>query len=82
MPPNTIKVDRNNKTWGNRFEVKVYGHERAIELHRGWLTEMIAAGERDPRQLRGFNLACWCRPDQECHADVLLELANASEGKP
>ena len=27
--------------------------------------------------LRGKNLACWCALDQPCHADVLLELANA-----
>lgn len=27
--------------------------------------------------LRGKNLACWCPPDAPCHADVLLELANA-----
>lgn len=27
--------------------------------------------------LRGKNLACWCPLDQPCHADVLLELANA-----
>ena len=26
--------------------------------------------------LRGKNLACWCRLDAPCHADVLLELAN------
>lgn len=26
--------------------------------------------------LRGKNLACWCRPEAACHADVLLELAN------
>ncbi len=29
------------------------------------------------RELRGKNLACWCPLDQPCHADVLLELANA-----
>lgn len=28
-------------------------------------------------KLRGKNLACWCPLDQPCHADVLLELANA-----
>jgi hypothetical protein len=28
------------------------------------------------KELRGKNLACWCRLDQSCHADVLLELAN------
>jgi hypothetical protein len=27
--------------------------------------------------LRGKDLACWCQPDQPCHADVLLEIANA-----
>lgn len=27
--------------------------------------------------LRGHDLACWCPLDQPCHADVLLELANA-----
>jgi hypothetical protein len=27
--------------------------------------------------LRGKDLACWCPHDQTCHADVLLELANA-----
>lgn len=26
--------------------------------------------------LRGKNLACWCKPGDPCHADVLLELAN------
>ncbi len=26
--------------------------------------------------LRGKNLACWCRPGAPCHADVLLERAN------
>ncbi|WP_019732123.1 DUF4326 domain-containing protein [Mycobacterium avium] len=27
-------------------------------------------------ELAGHDLACWCPPDQPCHADVLLELAN------
>ncbi len=26
--------------------------------------------------LRGKNLMCWCRLDQECHADILLDVAN------
>jgi hypothetical protein len=28
------------------------------------------------KQLSGKNLACWCKPGEPCHADVLLELAN------
>lgn len=27
--------------------------------------------------LRGKNLACWCPLGEPCHADVLLEIANA-----
>jgi hypothetical protein len=27
-------------------------------------------------ELRGKNLACWCKPGAPCHADVLLEIAN------
>jgi hypothetical protein len=30
-------------------------------------------------ELRGTNLACWCRLDEPCHADVLLELANTPD---
>jgi hypothetical protein len=26
--------------------------------------------------LAGKNLACWCKPGEPCHADVLLDLAN------
>ena len=29
-------------------------------------------------KLRGKNLACWCSPDEHCHADVLLKLANGT----
>lgn len=28
------------------------------------------------KPLRGKNLACWCRTDEECHADFLLKIAN------
>lgn len=30
-------------------------------------------------ELRGKNLACWCRMDQECHADWLLVMANVED---
>ncbi len=31
--------------------------------------------------LRGKNVACWCELDRPCHADVLLELANAMDAE-
>jgi hypothetical protein len=30
-------------------------------------------------ELRGKNLACWCKPGAPCHADTLLEMANSEE---
>jgi Domain of unknown function (DUF4326) len=33
--------------------------------------------ERARKDLRGKNLACWCKAGEPCHADVLLELANS-----
>lgn len=32
--------------------------------------------------LAGADLACWCPPGQPCHADVLLEIANAEGARP
>ena len=48
---------------------------------RGTLDSKLSPGvppsrEELRRELRGHNLACWCRPGTPCHADVLLELAN------
>ena len=48
-------------------------HAHAVELFR----ERAVDGLPDLTPLRGKNLACWCALDQPCHADVLLELANA-----
>jgi hypothetical protein len=66
--------------------------KRAVELFRRWLTQDLnAAGIVRPclfteedirRELRGKNLVCWCRLDQPCHADVLLEIANQVDEKP
>lgn len=30
-------------------------------------------------ELAGKNLACWCPPDQPCHAEVLLVIANTKD---
>jgi hypothetical protein len=72
MPANTVKVDRTT-LFGNPFSVKEYGHDRAVALHRAWLTG-TSIGKGLPKELlqrrravlealpalRGKNLACWC----------------------
>lgn len=31
------------------------------------------------RELAGRDLACWCKPSDPCHADVLLQIASSTE---
>lgn len=54
----------------------------AVTKYRRWLrTSEFARRHIDLDSLQGKNLACWCAHDSQfCHADVLLELANPSEG--
>lgn len=86
LPPNTVKVDRSTP-YGNPFAVT---DERtaaeAVQAFRFWLLNgCCGAGMQDRKdvvlaalpRLRGKNLACWCKVGEACHADVLLELANA-----
>ena len=49
---------------------------QVIEWYR-WYLELT---KPDLSELRGKDLACWCPVEFPCHADVLLELANRSEG--
>ncbi|MBS7699201.1 MULTISPECIES: DUF4326 domain-containing protein [unclassified Chelatococcus] len=89
MPPNTAKVDRSTK-WGNPWtiakarEAGYLGTDdelraMCVQCFRNAMVNGLPAVDRiraDLRQLRGKNLACWCPPDQPCHADILLEFAN------
>lgn len=53
--------------------------EQAVTWYRWWITMMVPSKGRDAVTcLAGWNLACWCPLDQHCHADVLLEIANAT----
>jgi hypothetical protein len=86
MPPNTVRVCRPGK-WGNPYIVgvsisqysgKICDQQEAVDefqddIENGLLERVKHA---DLKELRGKNLACWCRLDQPCHADVLLSLAN------
>lgn len=83
-----VKVDRTTR-WGNPFTLADAGGSaaEAVRLFRSrlpghryfvapsaesYMGKVIASLP----DLRGKNLACWCKPGEPCHADVLLELAN------
>jgi hypothetical protein len=72
MPPNTVSVTRPGK-WGNPF---VVGNcSSVIDPVTRFACEVAPLLDLTP--LRGKNLACWCKLGEPCHADILLELANA-----
>lgn len=93
MPANTVSVARpttwgNPFVIGETYPIVEEGHHEpigeskiedaadAVRAFRSWCEEtMVPFGDLDP--LRGKNLGCWCALDAPCHADVLLELANA-----
>ena len=77
--------------WGNPFIVNVHGsRSRCAELYGYLITGHICLSTKNAKEqvmkheyivhhideLKGKNLACWCRMDGlPCHADYLLELA-------
>lgn len=58
---------------GDWHAVALFRH--AMERQPDWYHDSWQAP--DVAELRGMNLACWCHLGAPCHADVLLELANA-----
>jgi hypothetical protein len=78
MPENTVKVDRTTR-FGNPFRLDE-GHAASVAAFRTWLRSTAAGkalADAARETLRGRNLACWCPLEGPCHADVLLEIANA-----
>ena len=86
MPEDTISVCRPGK-WGNPFKVGdlmpdgtamtqhgvVQAFAHALKFGRLLITPTEIRAE-----LRGKNLACWCREGTPCHGNILLEAANAN----
>ncbi len=83
MPDNTVNVARPG-IWGNPYRIGkepfINTAADAVESFR-WML-LRGAGWDYPgtpaikTALRGKNLACWCKPGEPCHADILLEVAN------
>lgn len=91
MPENTVYVGRPSK-WGNPivsedkraatmlfrvcllypwYTFKIMEFDKALEVinHMSWIRDNI-------EQLRGKDLACWCKEGEPCHGDVLIEYLN------
>ena len=78
MPDGVVYVGRPPR-FGNNFTVAEYGRELAVFNFRQRMWNMQLVNPNFFDELRGKDLACWCPLDKPCHADVLLEIANAKE---
>jgi uncharacterized protein DUF4326 len=70
---NHAPMDRQQAVEAYRYMIASVDH---IVGERAWSPNPYFAAEVRG-ELRGRDLACWCPLDQPCHADVLLEIANA-----
>lgn len=72
----TTITDR--KKDGTLVKVKQIKTNNIAECLRAYEREYIKETDliEELEELRGKNLACWCKPGGPCHADILLELAN------
>lgn len=66
-------------------EFKIETAEQAVNAYKNLYLTKINPGfifgqellmEADLSELRGKDLACWCKEGEPCHAYILLELAN------
>ena len=77
LPAGAVVVARPSK-WGNPFKIGKLTRAQAIAAYRrDLLAGKLKVSVADVRrELAGRKLACWCRLNEACHADVLLEIAN------
>lgn len=80
-PAGSVVVARPSR-WGNPFKIgENLDRVSAIAAFRAWLLEPHRTEGPSLAEvrcaLRDRDLACWCSLDEPCHADVLLEIANA-----
>lgn len=93
LPEGVVYVGRPTK-FGNPFRVgepittepfrEAFGPEvrdaaHAVEIFRSYARITVFYEDMVRLALAGKDLACWCPLGQPCHADVLLEIANADE---
>lgn len=69
-------VETDASVW--RFDSRKKAQAAAVEMFRHLVGQKNHEGYRDRVRLafKGMNVACFCKPGEPCHADVLLEIAN------
>jgi Domain of unknown function (DUF4326)/3'-5' exonuclease len=63
-----------NSDWHNPFKEGVDGTREEIvrRFKEERMPELLSEG-KDPEEYEGKALGCWCKPDEACHGDVLID---------
>lgn len=80
-PPNTRYVGRGSR-WGNHLKIGEMSRAQVIKGYIDWLeAELKNKPETITEWLRPLAqadyLSCWCKPNEPCHAKVLIEVVHA-----
>ena len=81
------KTDAGIKLYGvktsdeNCVDILINNCRPAYELKRYAMYDAVMCfylfvKDKPFKQLEGKNLSCWCKKNEHCHADILIELAN------
>lgn len=69
--------------FGTEFKIRTveqaincYKNLVLVKLNPGFIFGQELIMKADLSELKGKNLACWCKEGSPCHADILLEMAN------
>lgn len=88
MPSTAIYVGRPSP-WANGWQIGEPDPDTGVPMTRRDVIERYRRmlEEASPQSLTrlrerlgGHDLACWCAPSQDCHADLLLAYANRVDG--
>jgi hypothetical protein len=74
---NIIDLPTNVPVYSDSNTLTISRPSTAVSIYEKWLKDQMRAGNLDPTELRGKNIACFCHPDEWCHGDVLLQYANS-----
>jgi hypothetical protein len=73
-PANAVYIGRPTK-WGNPFVIGPDGtRQEVVQKYKDYILSNQSLLSQ-VQELRGKDLICFCAP-QQCHGDVLIELAN------
>lgn len=76
-PAGAVVVARPSK-WGNPHKIGRLTRNQAIDAYkRGVYAGRLAFTVADVRrELKGRDIACWCKLEDACHGDLLMAIAN------